>query len=173
MSHTIIIYTDGSALGNPGPGGWGYLIWNKTEKTINTGGGYQDHATNNQMELSALLDVFKYINKLKTGGDIVIHLDSDYVRNGITTWIHNWKKNGWKTANKKQVLNKEIWIDIDKYFEKIKENHKIKLMRVDGHSGNVGNDIVDEIAKSYAENKKYNCFKGKKDDFEKLIGIKL
>lgn len=173
MSHDLIIYTDGSALGNPGPAGWGYLVWNKVDNTITEGGEYRDHATNNQMELSALLYVLKYLNNLKKSHDIVIYLDSDYVRNGITSWIHNWKKNNWHTANKKPVLNKELWIEIDQELQNAELKHKIKLMRVDGHTGVVGNEIVDLIAHTLAETKTWDHFSGKKDDFEKLRNVIL
>lgn len=173
MSHTMIVYTDGSALGNPGPGGWAYLIINKKEKIVIEGGGHGGHTTNNQMELSALLNVLIYLNKLKDANDIIIYLDSDYVRNGITSWIHNWKKNNWHTANKKSVLNKELWVQIDIEFEKAKTKHKIKLERVDGHSGVTGNEIVDQIAKAMAGKTDWDLYSGPINEFEKLREISL
>lgn len=92
MSHTIVVYTDGSALGNPGPAGFAYLIWNKDKNTVSEFGGHSEHATNNQMELLAFKWALQELTKYENSEDVVIHLDSEYVKNGITTWINNWKK---------------------------------------------------------------------------------
>ena len=173
MKSEIVIYTDGSALGNPGRGGWAYLVWDKTKNKINEMGGRLDHATNNQMELYALLNALKHVEGINESFEVTIFLDSDYVRNGITSWIHNWKKNSWKTANKKPVLNKEIWIQIDEVLERVSKKHKINLKRVDGHSGVGGNETVDQIAKAMAGNVPYLFFVGDKNDFEKLRQINL
>lgn len=173
MSHTLIAYTDGSALGNPGPGGYGYLVWDKKNNIVIEGGGHQDHATNNQMELKALLEVLEYISALTEKHSAVIHLDSDYVRNGITSWIHNWKKNNWHTANKKPVLNKELWQQIDTTMQKAEKEHVIKLMRVDGHAGIAGNEIVDQIARTLAETQVWGYFTGPKELFESVRNIQL
>lgn len=173
MVNEIIIYTDGSALGNPGPAGWGYLIWDKKNNKVSEMGGRMDHATNNQMELSGLLHALKHLENIHESFEITIFLDSDYTRNGITSWIHNWKKNSWKTANKKPVLNKDLWIQIDEVLEKVSKKHKINLKRVDAHTGIAGNETVDQIAKSMAGNEPYLFFVGDKDEYEKLRMIKL
>ena len=136
-SKTIEIFTDGACKGNPGPGGWGALLrYGDVEKEIN---GYQESTTNNIMELTAVIESLKL---LKQPSIITITTDSTYVKNGITNWIHNWKKNGWKTAAKKNVKNKILWQELDKL---IKE-HKITWRWVKGHSGHLENDRADELA---------------------------
>ena len=136
-SKTIEIFTDGACKGNPGPGGWGALLrYGAVEKEIN---GYQESTTNNIMELTAVIESLKL---LKQPSVIIITTDSTYVKNGITNWIHNWKKNGWKTAAKKNVKNKILWQELDKL---IKE-HKITWCWVKGHSGHLENDRADELA---------------------------
>ena len=136
-SKTIEIFTDGACKGNPGPGGWGALLrYGDVEKEIN---GYQESTTNNIMELTAVIESLKL---LKQSSVIIITTDSTYVKNGITNWIHNWKKNGWKTAAKKNVKNKILWQELDKL---IKE-HKITWCWVKGHSGHLENDRADELA---------------------------
>ena len=136
-SKTIEIFTDGACKGNPGPGGWGALLrYGDVEKEIN---GYQESTTNNIMELTAVIESLKL---LKQPSIIIITTDSTYVKNGITNWIHNWKKNGWKTAAKKNVKNKILWQKLDKL---IKE-HKITWCWVKGHSGHLENDRADELA---------------------------
>ena len=169
----ITIYTDGSALGNPGPGGWGVLMINKTKKTITELGGNSKHATNNQMELTALLEVLIRLSDNKNNSEITIHLDSEYVKNGLTKWINNWKKNNWKTAAKKPVLNQDLWIALDKAYEKAKNFHNIKLAYVPGHSGFIGNEIVDKIARTLAKGESYNLFSGETSLYETINNIKL
>ena len=110
----IKIYTDGSCLGNPGNGGWAAIIIDDKKK-IHIKGGKKD-TTNNQMELLAPI---KALKKIPAGSNVQIFTDSKYVKSGITEWIHNWKKNGWKTANKQQVKNKELWIKLDLLNNKI------------------------------------------------------
>ena len=104
----IKIYTDGSCIGNPGKGGWAAIILNGGKKTEIKGS--KKDTTNNQMELLAPIKALKEIPK---GSKVQIFTDSKYVKSGITEWIHNWKKNGWKTANKKEVSNKELWTELD------------------------------------------------------------
>ena len=104
----IKIYTDGSCIGNPGKGGWAAIILNDGEKTEIKGS--EKDTTNNQMELLAPIEALKKIPK---GSKVQIFTDSKYVKSGITEWIHNWKKNGWKTADKQPVKNKELWTELD------------------------------------------------------------
>ena len=133
----ITIYTDGACSGNPGKGGWGaVLIYNKEEKYLS---GSDKLTTNNQMELTATIEALKAIIK---SSNIALYTDSQYVKNGITSWIFNWKKNGWKTANKKPVANKDLWIELDKYVE----FHSVDWFWVRGHSGDHYNEIADELA---------------------------
>ena len=139
----IKIYTDGSCIGNPGKGGWAAIIIINDKKTQITGS--QENTTNNQMELLAPI---KALNKIPRGSKIQIFTDSKYVKSGITEWIHNWKKNGWKTANKQSVKNKEFWIELDLLTEKF----EIKWSWVKGHSTDKLNNEVDLLAREAANN---------------------
>jgi ribonuclease HI len=104
----VEIFTDGACKGNPGPGGWGAILrYDETEKEIY---GASKNTTNNIMEMTAVIESLR---NLKKPCELIITTDSKYVKNGITNWIHNWKKNGWKTAAKKEVKNKELWIELD------------------------------------------------------------
>tara|TARA_Y100001936_G_scaffold243090_1_gene281400 strand:- start:275 stop:694 length:420 start_codon:yes stop_codon:yes gene_type:complete len=137
----IKIYTDGSCIGNPGKGGWAAIIINNEKKTEITGS-YED-TTNNQMELLAPI---KALKKIPKGSKVQIFTDSKYVKSGITEWIHNWKKNGWKTANKQPVKNKELWIELDHMCRDI----DIKWHWVKGHSSDKLNNEVDLLARNAA-----------------------
>ena len=139
----IKIYTDGSCLGNPGNGGWAAIIIDDKKKTKIKGS--KKDTTNNQMELLAPI---KALKKIPKGSNVQIFTDSKYVMSGITEWIHNWKKNGWKTANKQPVKNKELWIDLDKLSMKF----QIKWTWVKGHSTDQLNNEVDALAREVANN---------------------
>ena len=133
----VTIYTDGACSGNPGKGGWGaILIYSKEKKYMS---GSRQLTTNNQMELIATIEALKAILK---PSNIALYTDSQYVKNGITSWIFNWKKNGWKTANKKPVANKDLWIELEKYVD----FHSVNWFWVKGHSGDHYNEIADELA---------------------------
>jgi len=133
----VIIYTDGACRGNPGPGGWGALIqYEGTEKEVYGG---LEETTNNQMELSAAIQGLKALNE---SCHVDLFTDSKYVMDGITNWIHNWKKNNWKTAAKKEVKNKELWQQLDQ----LMEHHEVQLHWVKGHSGDAGNEMADLLA---------------------------
>ncbi|MDO8838746.1 MAG: ribonuclease HI [Parvibaculum sp.] len=135
---TVDIYTDGACSGNPGPGGWGALmIWNGHEKEL-TGG--EPATTNNRMELMAAI---AGLEALKRGTRVRIHTDSTYVKDGITKWIHNWKKNGWKNAAKQPVKNAELW----KRLEAALESHEVSWHWVKGHSDHPENDRADALAR--------------------------
>ena len=133
----VIIYTDGACRGNPGLGGWGVLMLYHNENKELYGG--EKSTTNNKMELSA---VIKGLGALKEPCQVKLFTDSKYVMDGINSWIHNWKKNDWKTANKKPVKNKELWVELDQLVQK----HKISWNWVKGHSGDPGNERADELA---------------------------
>lgn len=137
MSSVITIYTDGACSGNPGKGGWGAVIL-KEEEEIHLSG-FESLTTNNQMELTATIEALKSITKTS---NIHLYTDSQYVKNGINQWIFNWKKNGWITANKKAVANKELWIELDRCVD----SHKVEWFWVKGHSGNHYNEIADKLA---------------------------
>jgi len=142
----IIIYTDGAARGNPGPAGWGAVVFVDGKKFEIGGRAYK--ATNNQMELIACIEALKFLKKCKSIGQIEIFCDSKYVILGITEWIFNWQKNNWRNAAKKPVLNKELWQEL---FE-LTEKFKIKWIYVEGHTGIKYNERADEIATSFADN---------------------
>jgi ribonuclease HI len=137
----IKIWTDGSCLGNPGPGGWAFIATDGN-KTIERSGG-EINTTNNRMELMAVLKAITAIKSPK----IEIHTDSQYVKNGMENWINNWKKNGWKTADKKPVKNQDLWQDLDKYAAE----KNISWVWVRGHDGNIMNERCDELARTAAE----------------------
>ncbi|MDD3662895.1 MAG: ribonuclease HI [Candidatus Pacebacteria bacterium] len=142
----IEIYTDGSSLGNPGPGGWGVVVVldNKIIKEISGG---EKNTTNNKMELTGAIEALRYLIDSKDENSI-IYTDSAYVLGGVTSWINNWEKNGWKTANKKPVLNKELWLELVSLSRKLGD--RISWQKVKGHSGHIYNDKADEIATSRA-----------------------
>jgi len=138
----IEIYTDGACSGNPGPGGWGaVLLYKEHEKRIS--GGEKD-STNNRMELRAVSEALK---TLKKPSELTIYTDSKYVMDGITKWIFSWKKNGWKTANKKPIKNIEFWQDLDEEAAR----HRIEWVWVKGHSGNCFNEVADQLARDAVE----------------------
>ena len=137
MDNRIYIYTDGACKGNPGPGGWGALLkYKEHKKEIN---GFSKNTTNNIMELTAVIESLK---NLKKPCELIITTDSKYVKHGITEWIHNWKKNGWRTAAKKEVKNKELWIELDSLIQ----IHSISWDWVKGHSGHPENERADLLA---------------------------
>ena len=137
MSRTIDIYTDGACRGNPGPGGWGaLLVAGRHEKRMH--GGEAD-TTNNRMELMAVIEA---LNALKGSRKVRVHTDSTYVMKGISEWMANWKKRGWKTASKKPVKNQDLWMALDEAAAK----HDIAWYWVKGHSGHEGNEEADRLA---------------------------
>lgn len=134
---TVKIYTDGGCRGNPGIGGWAALLqMGKHQKTIK---GNAKDTTNNRMELTAAI---KALQALTKPCKVILTTDSQYVKNGISLWIDNWKKNNWKTAAKKPVKNQDLWLELDKSIQK----HSIEWAWVKGHSGHKENDIVDYLA---------------------------
>jgi ribonuclease HI len=137
----IKIYTDGSCIGNPGQGGWAAIILDEGKKTEIKGS--KKDTTNNQMELLAPIEALKKIPK---GSKVQIFTDSKYVKSGITEWIHNWKKNGWKTANKKEVSNKELWTELDQ----LNSEFEINWNWVKAHSTDKLNNEVDLLARDAA-----------------------
>lgn len=134
----VEIFTDGACSGNPGPGGWGVLLrYEGNEKTLS---GAESNTTNNRMELMAAIMGLK---ALKRNVSVVVITDSVYVKNGITLWLPNWKKNGWKTADRKPVKNQDLWEELDKMVQM----HDVTWEWVKGHSNHAENDRVDELAR--------------------------
>lgn len=143
MTKQVEVFTDGSCLGNPGPGGYGIVLrYKQNEKQIARG---FTLTTNNRMEMMAAVVALR---TLKEPCKVVLTTDSQYVRQGITQWIHNWKKRGWKTADKKPVKNADLWQALDKESAR----HEVEWHWVKGHAGHRENEICDEIARAAAEN---------------------
>ena len=135
---TVEIFTDGACSGNPGPGGWGAILrFNGTTKELSGG---EPVTTNNRMELMAAISA---LNALKEPCEVLLHTDSKYVMDGISGWIHGWKRNGWKTADKKPVKNDELWQALDE----ANRRHQVKWHWVKGHAGHVENERADELAR--------------------------
>ena len=138
VTETLIhIYADGGCRGNPGPGGWGVLMQSGESSKELWGG--EPNTTNNRMELTA---VIRALEALKRPTAAHIHTDSQYVQKGISLWIHNWKRNGWRTADKKPVKNAELWQRLDE----LSQTHDLKWLWVKGHAGHPGNERADALA---------------------------
>tara|TARA_Y200000002_G_scaffold17414_1_gene13573 strand:- start:4 stop:447 length:444 start_codon:yes stop_codon:yes gene_type:complete len=138
----IKVYTDGSCLGNPGNGGWAFVVIN--EKDISYRAGFERNTTNNQMELMAAIKAIEFLDKYN---DINLNTDSNYVRQGITNWILNWKRNNWKTSTKKAVKNRELWERLDK----LNVSKNIIWSWVKAHNVDEFNNQVDQLARQAAE----------------------
>ena len=136
--NTVVIFTDGACSGNPGPGGWGALLrYRNTEKELSGG---EAESTNNRMELMAAIMALESLTRpIK----VCLYTDSTYVRDGITKWIHGWRKNGWKTAAKKAVKNVDLWQRLDLAAER----HTIDWRWIKSHTGHPGNERADELAR--------------------------
>jgi ribonuclease HI len=177
----IVIYTDGSSIGNPGPGGWGAVllsfqqndklkIENEKFKVIELGG-REEESTNNRMEITGALEALRLVEKRKLGGkSIIVHSDSNYLIDGITGWIYLWMKNGWRTAAKGPVLNRDLWEALFKIENNLKIKYEIKWAKVKGHAGILLNERSDAIAVSFAAGKRCLLFTGNLKDYRRLFG---
>ena len=144
MDEKVIIYTDGACSGNPGPGGWGAILMYKGAKKEISGG--MKNTTNNIMEITAVVEALKC---LKVESDVEVYSDSAYTVNAFKQgWIYNWMKNGWKTANKEPVKNKELWQELYSLTKK----HKVEFIKVKGHADNEFNNRCDEMAREAIQN---------------------
>jgi ribonuclease HI len=153
----ISIFTDGSSLGNPGPGGWGAIvIFDGKVKEL---GGGESPTTNNRMELSATIGALKFVGN--TNAPIVLHTDSSYVINGITKWVWGWRKNNWITSTKTEVINRDLWEELSDAVV----GKKIEWKYVGGHIGIAGNHRADEIAVSFSKGKPEKLFDGNFEDY--------
>jgi ribonuclease HI len=134
----VVLFTDGACSGNPGPGGWGVLmIYGDARKTLNGG---EAQTTNNRMELMAAIQA---LESLTRSCIVDLYTDSQYVRQGITQWMHSWKRNGWKTADKKPVKNADLWQRLDDAVKR----HQVEFHWVKGHAGHPENEEVDQLAR--------------------------
>jgi ribonuclease HI len=137
MTDIVDIYTDGACKGNPGAGGWGALLgWNGKQRELYGG---EPHTTNNRMEMTAVIRALEALTKPSR---VRLHTDSQYVQQGISEWIHSWKKRGWRTADKKPVKNEDLWRRLDE----LAGRHDIEWLWVRGHDGNPGNERADALA---------------------------
>lgn len=134
---SVQLITDGACSGNPGPGGWAYILRFGEQKREMSGS--EKHTTNNRMELTAAIEGLR---ALREPCDVEVITDSEYVKNGITTWIHGWKRNGWKTAAKKPVVNQDLWSQLDA----LTNGHKIHWTWTKGHADHGDNNRCDELA---------------------------
>jgi ribonuclease HI len=139
MSDAVEVWTDGACSGNPGPGGWGAILSYKGKEKDLSGG--EAMTTNNRMELMGAISALETLTRPCT---VVLHTDSQYLRQGITAWIHGWKKNGWKTADRKPVKNEELWKRLDAALGR----HKIEWKWVKGHAGDEMNERADALARA-------------------------
>jgi len=134
----VDIYTDGACAPNPGPGGWAAILRYKgSEKVIS---GFERQTTNNRMEMKAVIEA---LGRLKEACRVRVHTDSQFLRKGITVWIHGWKRNGWRTTDRQPVKNRELWEAIDELSQK----HRIEWVWVRGHAGHPENERCDELAR--------------------------
>jgi ribonuclease HI len=160
----ITIYTDGAARGNPGPGGWGAIVANS--ERVTELGGEAGHTTNNRMELTAAIKAIEYaVENFPPDSPMTIYTDSEYVMKGITEWILTWQKKGWKTAGKKQVLNKDLWQEL----LMVTEEKQIEWKYVASHSGHDANDRCDEIATAFADGLEATLYNGDRSKYEVKI----
>ena len=134
----VVIHTDGACSGNPGPGGWGVILQSGPHRKEVSGG--EPLTTNNRMELTAAIEA---LEALKAPSEVELYTDSNYLRGGITSWIRSWKRNGWRTADKKPVKNAELWERLNKATER----HKVRWHWVRGHRGHDENERADELAR--------------------------
>lgn len=141
------VYTDGACTGNPGPGGWGTVVY-FTDGSVHEIGGATAQTTNNRMELLAAIEALILLQRSGQTQPIILYTDSEYVKNGITKWIKGWKKKGWKTSQGKAVLNQDLWEKLDAVNSPL-----VTWQHVRGHSGNQGNERCDQIANAFAKGK--------------------
>ncbi len=154
----IIIFADGASKGNPGPGGWAAVIVGGEQVTEL--GGREEHTTNNRMELRAAIEGLR---GAVVGSQIILYTDSSYVINGITKWVHGWKKNGWQTKEKKPVVNQDLWESLDSAVAG--HGRDIEWQYVGGHVGIAGNERVDAIASDLADGKKVELYRGARSGY--------
>jgi ribonuclease HI len=161
-SYKHIIFSDGSSLGNPGKGGYGAVLL-QHHKVVTEIGGREEGATNNRMEITALLSALRIIKDEE--GPVLCCTDSQYVINSVTKWIHGWKKNGWITTGKTPVINKDLFEEIDSIICEHKKIGHIDFKYVRGHVGVAGNERCDVIATTFARNEEMDLFSGSLSDY--------
>jgi ribonuclease HI len=156
MKNKIYIFTDGSSLGNPGPGGWGAVV--VADEKVREIGGEEKHTTNNRMELFAVIAALR---NTSLDAQIILHTDSSYAINGITKWVHGWQRKNWKNSEKEEVKNRDLWEDL----VKMVEGKNIEWKHTPGHVGIAGNERADEIATSFAAGMRIKLYDGNFSDY--------
>jgi ribonuclease HI len=136
---SIVIYTDGGCSGNPGPGGWAFVLRAGADEVLGSGG--EANTTNNRMELRAVISALEEAERRAPGSAVVLNTDSQYVKNGIESWMASWKRNGWRTASKQPVKNRELWEELDAVSSRVKP----KYLWVKGHAGVEDNEHCDQM----------------------------
>lgn len=166
----IHIYTDGSSRGNPGPGGWGAVLYLYPEQVIELGGKQTD-TTNNRMELSAVIEGLLYLERKGVEvASITVHSDSTYVLKGITEWVYGWEKNNWFTKTGDSVLNQDLWSALLEISRRLKLKSDIVWEKVKGHAGVLENERADMIATTFADEKTILLFSGTKINYTQFVG---
>ena len=155
QAERVVIFSDGASKGNPGPGGWAAIV--VAEDRVVELGGFEKHTTNNRMELRAAIEGLRDAH-VPGGAQTLVYTDSSYVINGITKWIHGWKRGGWKTKDKKPVVNQDLWQSLDAAVAA--HGREIEWKYVSGHVGVAGNERADIIASDLAEGKKVELYRG-------------
>ncbi len=164
MEKYIHIYTDGSSIGNPGPGGWGAILWYPGGE-VRELGGREDHTTNNRMELVGAIESLEY--SFTAALPVRLYTDSAYLINGITKWVHGWQKNGWVTKSREPVLNKELWETLFAIAKKM----QVEWRHTPGHAGIAGNERVDEIANGLARGFKITLYHGDMGEYGRDLSL--
>ncbi len=154
----MLIYTDGACLGNPGPGGWAAILYSSLSKTIVEIAGFEDHTTNNRMELKAAIEALRQVDDKIT--KLTIYIDSSYVVNGITQWVRSWQAHNWQTASGLAVANKELWQDLVAVVRTREKTTRLQWQQILGHSGIPGNERADQLAQAFAAKKNIPLFQG-------------
>lgn len=162
MQKSVVIFTDGACSGNPGPGGWGSIVWLPDDTICELGDGMRE-TTNNRMEMAAAIHALKML-ELSEPTAILLYTDSQYLIRGITQWIFGWRAKGWKNAEGKDVANREHWEELLRQVTRLKPNN-ISWKYVRGHSGYPGNERCDQIAVSYSIGKPDRLYRGPKDGY--------
>lgn len=163
MATTISIFTDGSSLGNPGPGGYGAVLVSPEGK-VEELGGHEANTTNNRMEMTAALEALRHAKR--AGAEAVeINTDSSYLLNGMTKWVHGWQRSGWITSTKQEVLNRDLWEALMAAAQGI----RVSWNKVKGHDGEVLNERADHIATSFAEGKPVPLFAGTRNEYQAIM----
>ena len=164
-SNSAVVFTDGSSRGNPGPGGFGAVVIfpenGDGELKVKEIGGREDHTTNNRMELRACIEALSFLNTINYKLQTVIYSDSSYVINGITKWVFGWQKNGWKTATKNEVENRDLWEELFAHTR----GKQIEWKQVGGHVGVAGNERCDEIATAFADSSDIDLYLGPLENY--------